>query len=62
MDRRKSIKALLIGTASTGIMLDACKTDDKKRMMFQQSQRLMLTAWRRKKPLIKNCRRKSFSL
>lgn len=31
MDRRKSIKALLIGTASTGIMLDACKTDDKKK-------------------------------
>jgi len=30
MDRRKSIKALLIGTASTGIMLDACKTPDKK--------------------------------
>lgn len=30
MDRRKSIKALIIGTASTGIMLDACKTPDKK--------------------------------
>lgn len=30
MDRRKSIKALIIGTASTGIMLDACKTVDKK--------------------------------
>lgn len=30
MDRRKSIKALIIGTASTGIMLDACKTADKK--------------------------------
>lgn len=31
MDRRKSIKALLVGSAATGIMLDACKTDDKKR-------------------------------
>ncbi|MES2848871.1 MAG: gluconate 2-dehydrogenase subunit 3 family protein [Bacteroidota bacterium] len=30
MDRRKSIKALLIGTAATGVMLDACKTEDKK--------------------------------
>ncbi len=30
MDRRKSIKALIIGTASTGVLLDACKnTDDK---------------------------------
>ena len=30
MDRRKSIKALIIGTASTGIMIDACKPTDKK--------------------------------
>ncbi|MDQ6889850.1 MAG: gluconate 2-dehydrogenase subunit 3 family protein [Bacteroidota bacterium] len=30
MDRRKSIKALLIGTASTGVLLDACKINDKK--------------------------------
>ena len=30
MDRRKSIKALLIGTASTGILVDACNTKDKK--------------------------------
>ncbi|MEP6583921.1 MAG: gluconate 2-dehydrogenase subunit 3 family protein [Ginsengibacter sp.] len=30
MDRRKSIKALLIGTASTGVLLDACKNTDKQ--------------------------------
>jgi hypothetical protein len=30
MDRRKSIKALIIGTASTGVLLDACKESDKK--------------------------------
>jgi hypothetical protein len=30
MDRRKSIKALIIGTAATGVILDACKTEDKK--------------------------------
>jgi gluconate 2-dehydrogenase gamma chain len=30
MDRRKSIKALIIGTASTGMMIDACKPGDKK--------------------------------
>jgi hypothetical protein len=30
MDRRKSLKALLVGTVSTGVMLDACKTEDKK--------------------------------
>jgi gluconate 2-dehydrogenase gamma chain len=30
MDRRKSLKTLLVGTVATGVMLDACKTDDKK--------------------------------
>lgn len=30
MDRRKSIKALIIGTAATGVMVDACKPSDKK--------------------------------
>lgn len=30
MDRRKSIKALIIGTASTGVMIDACKPSGKK--------------------------------
>jgi hypothetical protein len=30
MDRRKSLKALVVGTVSTGVLLDACKTDDKK--------------------------------
>jgi gluconate 2-dehydrogenase gamma chain len=30
MDRRKSIKALIIGSVSTGVMVEACKTGDKK--------------------------------
>lgn len=30
MDRRKSIKALIIGTASTGVMLDACNPAGEK--------------------------------
>jgi hypothetical protein len=30
MDRRKSIKALAVGTLSAGVLLDACKTDVKK--------------------------------
>jgi gluconate 2-dehydrogenase gamma chain len=30
MDRRKSLKALLVGTVSTGVILDACNTTDKK--------------------------------
>lgn len=30
MDRRESLKALAIGTVSTGVLLDACKTADKK--------------------------------
>jgi gluconate 2-dehydrogenase gamma chain len=30
MDRRKSIKALLIGTVSAGVLVEACSTDDKK--------------------------------
>ena len=30
MDRRKSIKAIAVGTLSAGVVLDACKTDTKK--------------------------------
>ena len=30
MDRRKSLKAIVLGSVSTGILLDACKTADKK--------------------------------
>ena len=30
MDRRKSLKVLVLGTVSTGVLLDACKTSDKK--------------------------------
>jgi gluconate 2-dehydrogenase gamma chain len=30
MDRRKSLKAIALGTLSAGVLLDACKTDDKK--------------------------------
>jgi len=31
MDRRDSIKALVIGTVTAGTLLDACKTEDKKK-------------------------------
>jgi gluconate 2-dehydrogenase gamma chain len=30
MDRRKSLKAIAVGTLSAGLLLDACKTDPKK--------------------------------
>ena len=30
MDRRKSLKAIAVGTLSAGLLLDACKTDTKK--------------------------------
>jgi hypothetical protein len=30
MDRRKSLKAIALGTVSTGLLLDACKQSDKK--------------------------------
>jgi gluconate 2-dehydrogenase gamma chain len=30
MDRRKSIKALIVGTVSTGVLVEACNTEDKK--------------------------------
>ncbi len=30
MDRRKSLKVMVLGTVSTGILLDACKETDKK--------------------------------
>jgi gluconate 2-dehydrogenase gamma chain len=32
MDRRKSIKALLIGTAASGVFVEACKNSDKKQI------------------------------
>ena len=30
MDRRKSIKALIVGTVSAGVLVEACNTEDKK--------------------------------
>ncbi len=33
MDRRKSIKTLLIGTVGAGVLVDACKNSDKKAVM-----------------------------
>ncbi len=30
MDRRKSIKALIVGTVSTSVLVEACNTDEKK--------------------------------
>ena len=30
MDRRKSLKVLALGSVSAGVLLDACKTEDKK--------------------------------
>jgi len=30
MDRRKSLKAIALGTLSTGLLVDACKDSDKK--------------------------------
>ncbi len=33
MDRRKSLKALLIGTVSSGVLIEACKSEDKKAVM-----------------------------
>ncbi len=32
MDRRKSIKSLLIGTVATSVLIDACKNDSDKRI------------------------------
>ncbi|NDA60784.1 MAG: gluconate 2-dehydrogenase subunit 3 family protein [Chitinophagia bacterium] len=33
MDRRKSIKTLLIGAAGTGVLVEACKQSDKKEVL-----------------------------
>ncbi len=30
MDRRKSLKAIVVGTVSTGVIIESCKTGDKK--------------------------------
>ena len=35
MDRRKSIKALIIGTASTAMLMDSCKPEDDKKIAEQ---------------------------
>jgi hypothetical protein len=35
MDRRKSLKAIALGTVSTGLLLDACKTADKNALPGQ---------------------------
>jgi gluconate 2-dehydrogenase gamma chain len=36
MNRRKSIKALLIGTVSTGVLVEACNTEDKKAVVTDE--------------------------
>jgi hypothetical protein len=33
MDRRKSLKVMVLGTVSSGFLLDACKTSDKKTVL-----------------------------
>jgi gluconate 2-dehydrogenase gamma chain len=33
MDRRKSLKVMVLGTVSSGLMLEACKTEDKKAIL-----------------------------
>jgi gluconate 2-dehydrogenase gamma chain len=38
MDRRKSIKALVVGTVSAGILVEACKLEDKKPTEPKQAQ------------------------
>ncbi len=40
MDRRKSIKALLIGTASTAVLIESCKTKDKPTAAADDSKKL----------------------
>ena len=52
MDRRKSIKALVIGTVSTGALLDACKnkkegTPDTPKEAVKEEPGLI--AWPKKK-------------
>src|SRR6476620_11619878 len=37
MDRRKSLKAIALGTVSTGLLLDACKLADKKEVVNDAS-------------------------
>ena len=32
MDRRKSIKALVVGTVATGVVVQACKSSDDKKV------------------------------
>jgi hypothetical protein len=33
MDRRKSLKVMVLGTVSSGLMLEACKTEDQKAIL-----------------------------
>src|SRR5882724_1905758 len=40
MDRRKSIKALLIGTISAGVLVEACTSEDKKKVLANDTARI----------------------
>ncbi len=33
MDRRKSLKVMVLGTVSSGFLLEACETSDKKAVL-----------------------------
>ena len=37
MDRRKSLKVMVLGTVSSGFLLEACETDDKKTVLKKAS-------------------------
>ncbi|MDP4265213.1 MAG: gluconate 2-dehydrogenase subunit 3 family protein [Bacteroidota bacterium] len=40
MDRRKSIKTLLIGTVSAGVLVEACTTEDKKKVLANDNAKI----------------------
>lgn len=46
MDRRKSIKALLVGTAGAGVLIEACKNSDKKAIANSADATVAADDWR----------------
>jgi len=63
MDRRKSIKALLVGSMATGVLVEACKPSDKKAIAESPTATLDADRMQEEKDALKNSMHKrSFSL
>jgi len=54
MDRRKSIKALLVGSMATGVLVESCKSADKKAIAASADATLDADRMQEEKDYLKN--------